>query len=359
MNPYHLCAIAALLAAGPAFAHTIADTLTDRTCDPSAFTDQVTGLACTDSQFSFQSQGLPDPAHPMMVGITGNNQQFPSIHHLDFSLPRHPTLAASPTQTVPGAIGVAINGVPIFDPSTQGPPLTDTGKPVTAAAAGELDACGGHAGRGDDYHYHRAPNCLIDAMGANAVDVQHRPIGYAADGFPILALGWFDPTHDIEAALDPCRGATDGVGAYFYNAENKGDFAVLDCLSGTEQRFTRDQWDQRKDAAGHDIVGIPITFAVSDFRAAQVGQAQCATMTGTLGDEQLLQPDGTVIRNTALDGALFHCSSACYGQFVEAPWSLSSHGRVLVYQAQTAGCPADFGPAQADGNAFLAYRPVD
>lgn len=352
-------AMGGLLAACPSFAQTIKEEIADSACDPAGYTAEVSGLSCTDSQFSFRSHGLPDPSHTLMVGIVGNNQQFPSVHNLEFSLPRHPELASSPTKTVPGAIGVAINGVPIFDPSTQGPAQADTGKPVSAAAGGELDSCGGHAGRGDDYHYHRAPNCLIDQMGANAVEEQRRPIGYAADGFPILALGWFNHSHSVEADLDPCRGATDGAGRYFYNVQAAGDQAVLDCLSGIETRFAHDQWDQRKDAAGNDIVGIPIKFAVSDFVQGGVDGSQCSVMQGTLGDEQLLQPGGTVVRPTALQGALFHCSSQCYGQFVEAPWSVFRKGRVLVFEAHIESCAAEFAPGQAAKNAFFAYASVE
>ena len=342
-------------------AHDIKEKIADCTCDTACFTDEVQNLSCTATHFSFSSHGLPDASHKMMVGITGNNQQFPSSHNLEFSLPRHPERASSPTATRPGAIGVAVNGVPIFDPGTQGPVRPETGKPVSAADAGELDICGGHAGRGDDYHYHRAPNCLIDEMGAEAVETQHRPIGYASDGFPILALGWFDKANDIEAELDRCRGATDGAGAYFYNVQHQGEFAVLDCLSGTEQRFARDHWDQRKDQSGHDIVGIPIKFAVDEFTRTQVGKDQCAVMTGTLGPEKLLRSDGSIIDNTNLDGALFHCSNRCYGQFVEAPWNLFSRGRVLVFETATSGCPAGFAPAHysnGQGNPFLAFAPA-
>ncbi len=356
-----LCIFAGLVSPSAGLADTIDAEIADCGCDATCFTDEVSALSCTDSHFSFQSQGLPDALHPLMVGIVGNNQQFPTPHNLEFSMPRHPEIASSPTQTVAGAIGVAINGVPIFDPGTQGPPLAETGKPVTAAAAGELDACGGHAGRGDDYHYHRAPNCLIEELGAEQIEKDRRPIGFAADGFPILAIGWFDAGATIEHDLDPCRGATDSAGRYFYNVENQGNFAVLDCFSGTEQRFAKDHWDQRKDASGDDIVGIPIKFTVSAFSRLQVGADQCSVMQGTLGAEKLLRSDGTVVDNSALKGALFHCSNQCYGQFVKAPFSFFTRGRILVFEAAVDGCAATFEPAHfvdGRGNAFLDFTPL-
>jgi len=44
-----------------------------------------------------------------------------------------------------GAVAIAPNGVPIFNP------LNNTGE--DAYAIGELDQWGGHCGKADDYHY--------------------------------------------------------------------------------------------------------------------------------------------------------------------------------------------------------------
>lgn len=115
-----LLIFAAFVGVGTVFSQTKKQVIAECGCDAACFTDEVSGLSCTVSQFSFQSHGLPDTSHSLMVGIVGNNQQFPSVHNLEFSLPRHPELASTPTQTVAGAIGVAINGVPIFDPSMVG-----------------------------------------------------------------------------------------------------------------------------------------------------------------------------------------------------------------------------------------------
>ncbi|MCR8722784.1 YHYH protein [Frigidibacter sp. ROC022] len=336
-----------LSGAAPALAHTLDEEIADCACDAACFTDEVQGLGCTTARFSFESIGLPDASHTLMTGMTAHNQQFPRPHSYHFTLPRDPELASHPSETRPGAIGVAVNGVPIFSPDTQGP-VQASGRPVSAAEAGELDSCGGHAGRGDDYHYHRAPNCLIEELGAEAVEQQLQPIGYAADGFPILALGWFDPDHDIEDKLDACRGATDAAGRYFYNVEHDGDQAVLDCFSGREQRISRDGWSPRKDADGRDIVGIPVPMAVTAYSQ----QGSCQIMSGTLRDEQLARPDGSIAHPATVDGAIFWCSSSCYGHFIET--RAAAPGRTLTFTAATAGCAEDFAPAHDNG--FLAYR---
>ena len=123
-----------------------------------------------------QSDGMPD--HPMMIGIRSWNQQVPIPHaYRDgnaFRIPRNPIPSSTPTP-IPfdGPVAVAINGVPIFNPIKQDG-RTDT------STAGELDRWGGHAGRGDDYHYHVAPMHLAAGRPSGA------PVAFALDGYPIL-----------------------------------------------------------------------------------------------------------------------------------------------------------------------------
>jgi phosphatidylethanolamine-binding protein (PEBP) family uncharacterized protein len=122
----------------------------------------------------------------MMVGITAWQQQVPLPQSYRganaWQIPLKPELAARPVsakeQLFRGAIALATNGVPIFNP------IKNDGKTDTFLA-GELDEFGGHCGRADDYHYHIAPTHLQKHVGAG------QPIAYALDGFPIYGL--FDP----------------------------------------------------------------------------------------------------------------------------------------------------------------------
>lgn len=332
-------------------AHTINETIADCKCDETCYTDEVTDLACSDSHFSFKSSSLPDKSHTLMIGITGNNQQFPSKHNMEVHLPLNPKQEPRVTQTKPGAVGIAVNGVPIFDPSTQGPKQS-SGKPVSAAIAGELDECGGHAGRGDDYHYHIAPKCLIKELGAEAIDEKKQPVGYAADGFPILALGWFNKTNNIEAKLDECRGATDVSGQYFYNIESQGDYAILDCLKGEEQRFARDKWVHRRDSKGKEIQGMPVKLAVTDYQQIESKGKICYVMSGILSDEQVLKANGKVQRVKHLEGSIFYCNTSCYGQFSETR-KAKARGRTSVFDSEVKGCESDF--IALRNNAFLDF----
>ncbi len=125
-------------------------------------------------------------SHPMMVGITAWQQQVPLPQAYTgrnaWQIPLKPELADKPVsakeQLFRGAIALAANGVPIFNP------IKNDGRTDTFLA-GELDEFGGHCGRADDYHYHIAPTHLQKFVGKAA------PVAYALDGFPIYGL--FDP----------------------------------------------------------------------------------------------------------------------------------------------------------------------
>ena len=142
----------------------------------------------SDDQWLFvESDGLPHPPleFPMMVGITAWQQQVPLPQNYTganaWQIPLKPKLADKPVTGKlylrRGAIALAANGIPIFNA------LNNRGE--DAFAIGELDAFGGHCGRGDDYHYHAAPLALQKVVGKD------RPIAFALDGFPIFGL--FDP----------------------------------------------------------------------------------------------------------------------------------------------------------------------
>ena len=155
------------------------------------------------------SDGLPD--HPMMVGITAWQQQVPLPHSYylgnAWSIPLHPVPAANgmsaKTNFFRGAIAVAANGIPIFNP------IKNDGRTDTFLA-GELDEYGGHCGRADDYHYHVAPWHLAERLGPSL------PLGYALDGYPIYGLA--EPDGSTVSGLDSFHGHASAAGAYHYHA---------------------------------------------------------------------------------------------------------------------------------------------
>ena len=161
--------------------------------------------------FYVESNGIP--AHPMMIGITSWQQQVPIPQKYfgdnAWQIPMHPVPAKRPQSTngnfLRGAIAVAVNGVPIFNP------LNNRGD--DANLFGELDEYGGHCGRADDYHYHLAPVHLEKTNGKG------KPIAYALDGYPIY--GYEEPDGSPVNALDSLNGHKDANGNYHYHATKK------------------------------------------------------------------------------------------------------------------------------------------
>ena len=156
-----------------------------------------------------ESDGMPD--HRMMVGITAWQQQVPLPQPYTgdnaWRIPRFPVPAANPLSAKDhffrGAIAVAVNGVPIFNP------IKNDGRTDTFLA-GELDEFGGHCGRADDYHYHIAPTHLQERVGAG------EPIAVALDGYWIY--GFSEPDGSTVGPLDAFNGHSTPALGYHYHA---------------------------------------------------------------------------------------------------------------------------------------------
>lgn len=173
-----------------------------------AFSENV-AVRWDDDYFYVESNSIP--AHRMMVGIRAWNQQVPIpqpyVGDNSFRFPLRPRFADKPVSgretLFRGAIAVAANGVPIFNPIKQDG-RTDT------YLAGELDEFGGHAGRADDYHYHVAPVHLSERAGAGS------PVAWALDGFPVFGVD--EPDGAEVEGLDWLNGHSHDEGPYHYHA---------------------------------------------------------------------------------------------------------------------------------------------
>jgi hypothetical protein len=171
---------------------------------------KLKAISCrSDDRYLFvEGNGVHD--HPLMVGIRAWQQQVPLPQKYTgdnaWQIPLHPMPAASPLTTkgkfLRGAIALAVNGVPIFNP------LNNRGE--DAFLIGELDEYGGHCGRADDYHYHIAPVHLEKQVGKGM------PIAYALDGYPIY--GYTEPDGSAVKGLDAFNGHEDADGNYHYHA---------------------------------------------------------------------------------------------------------------------------------------------
>ncbi len=163
-----------------------------------------------DDEYLFiESNGMPN--HEMMVGITAWQQQIPIPQNYAgdnaWRIPLKPVPTDQPmsakTNFFRGAIALAVNGVPIFNP------IKNDGKTDTNLA-GELDEFGGHCGRADDYHYHLPPVHLEKFVGIG------KPIAFALDGYPILGIQ--SKTEASKSKLDWLNGHKDEKGNYHYHS---------------------------------------------------------------------------------------------------------------------------------------------
>jgi uncharacterized protein (TIGR03437 family) len=167
-----------------------------------------------------------------MNGITSTNLQVPTAQNFQgaygWKIPLNPAIAPSPTSVVDGPLGVAINGVPIFNPCTQGGCVTGGDTKVL----GQLDSCNGHSGRADDYHYHAAPTCMMADQPASYWDTH--PLGWALDGFAIFGYHDADGTTAARDAI--CGGNTkansNAPAGYSYHVTDASPY-VTSCLIGT------------------------------------------------------------------------------------------------------------------------------
>jgi arylsulfatase A-like enzyme len=186
---------------------------------------------CWDGTYFYaESDGMPDRTRMpnLMVGITSWQQQVPiptsffsstvnstnDTGSLGYQQPNHwrlplvPVPSASPIPISSGnfqrgAIALAADGIPIFNPANN------TGR--ISYEIGELDAYGGHCGLGDDYHYHIAPVHLTPVLGND------KPIAWSLDGYAMY--GYVEPDGSPMQALDADGGHDIGNGwGYHYHA---------------------------------------------------------------------------------------------------------------------------------------------
>ena len=260
-----------------------------------ASTTGAATLTCDTSYAYIASNGLA--THPMMEGIAATNLQVPVAQNFlgsnGWKIPLAPAIAATTTSAVDGPIGVAINGVPIFNPCKQGGCLNNNDTKV----AGELDNCNGHAGRADDYHYHAAPTCLMAGKAASYWDTH--PLGWALDGFAIYGFNNPDGTPATRDTI--CGGNTlavpNGPTGYSYHVTNDSPY-VLSCFRGTPSPDRVNQGAKftplRKPPVDPPFPAtvVDVTLAVDDYQVMNFKSAQAFT-TNTIGTDSYANAPGS------------------------------------------------------------------
>ena len=250
-------------------------------CDPygvfAAYADQV-HISCDDTYLYVETE-TGQPNHEMMRGITAWILRVPIPFRYTseraWKIPRSPRwLDGHAAAHARGPIAMAVNGVPIYhfdkrpdvtlDDSYVYDPKFDT------VQQGELDHCGGHAGQGEDYHYHTAPVCLLDHHHLD------QPIGYTLGGAEIFygagaddyyGEGRYNHINNLPAEpLDECNGLRLADGSYVYYTTHEPPYTIgcyheeVDWALQIEPHQMRDLGQFGRNAA--EIVSLTIDNGV-------------------------------------------------------------------------------------------------
>jgi len=189
-------------------------------------------VAISTSGVTIAGNGLPN--HPTGV--------FPISRFDDaYAIDRNPnsirsytlnkTLSGSPrklgAQCVGGAVGIARNGIPIFNA------LDAAGHDAVAHEV--QDSCGGHPQQAGVYHYHGLPPCISTGKKKKHSGI----VGWALDGFPIYGPRGDGGDYLSNKELDICHGTKDKVKyngkkrrMYHYVANYEFPYTV-GCFQGT------------------------------------------------------------------------------------------------------------------------------
>lgn len=162
-----------------------------------------------------------DNRDPRYTPYNGANKRFhrnPNrIRECEWELriPLHPKKAAYHRATPMGPMGVALNGVPLFNQYAAGrSPLT--------REANSFDQFNGHPQRHGEYHYHVEPAYITQEKGKDAL------VGFLLDGFPV-----YGPIENgqkvLESDLDEFHGHTHPTkdfpeGIYHYHVTDQDPY---------------------------------------------------------------------------------------------------------------------------------------
>lgn len=188
-----------------------------------------------------QGNGLPveTPTGRFPISMTDPAYRFDrnpnSVrpYNLTLRLPLNPGEAASPSCVPMGIVGVALNGVAIFNALDAG------GRDAMAHEVQDL--CDGHPQGAGIYHYHGPSRCL---PGETEDD---KLIGYAIDGFGIYSMYDSRGRELTDADLDACHGRVSTV-----------------------------TWDGKRVAVYHYVLTREYPYTIGCFRGTPVIQQQLA-----------------------------------------------------------------------------------
>ncbi|XP_072041283.1 uncharacterized protein [Amphiura filiformis] len=170
------------------------------------------------TKWIFRSNGIPD--HDTATWPwPGVNPNFIREQSYQYTLPKTPRFATEATCLPGGPIGMASNGLPLYNPWNA-----FSENAVAGDTAEIFDLCDGHPDEPGRYHYHKQPaSCLFKDPS--------QMLGVAFDGFAIYGPVDENGKTLTSADLDECHGRYNNGGTYQYHAT--ADFPyILGCFKG-------------------------------------------------------------------------------------------------------------------------------
>ena len=177
-------------------------------------------ISTNGNSIVLKSNGLPDHKTPYWGAGNALYEDFPegyhanvntsmSAHNYSMTIPANPSVSSSHEETTLGPIGMALNGVPIYNDREGG------NVPLDALTITTFDYSGAHPGPGKDYHYH--------TTGKYTTVDDDNLVGFLRDGFPIYGRRDKDDIYPDD--LDTYGGHTKATeefpdGIYHYHASN-------------------------------------------------------------------------------------------------------------------------------------------
>ena len=135
-----------------------------------------------------------------------------------FHIPLSPKFAEKPVKTPFGPIGVAVNGIPFYNPYNR------EGRDAVMGPNAEIfDSCCGHPDQMGRYHYHKYPVCIRSPF-SNTAEGHSALIGWAFDGFAIYGPNGEDGKPPTD--LDECNGHVDAQRGYHYHVSMKFPYII-------------------------------------------------------------------------------------------------------------------------------------
>jgi len=246
-------------------------------------------VSCTNDFLEVNATGLPDLTFESiedtpMVGIQSWIQRVPLPYDYQWRIPLSPAWLDEPVEaSARGPIAVAVDGVPIFhyerrpDVSTSADNYEQRNDTVLQ---GELDQCGGHAGQGEEYHYHYAPVCLMDEHNPEL------PIAFGLDGTPVYfgeggddyyGRGRYsDLSYLPDEALDECNALELPEGGFVHFTTKTPPY-VVGCHHGFFNPQLQieprpfDELAQRTPSPLGGSYGEPVSTMITDFEEIEEG----------------------------------------------------------------------------------------